>query len=371
MDIKLVSTFNLNSTKQLVKFIEQGLGLEVQTTTDKGNKSLNDMALNDLSKKHKFIDKLIEYRKMYKMFSGFLEPIVDYIDNDERIRGSFHNTVAKTGRLSCSAPNLQQLPKKANSQYRNIFVAPKNKVLIVGDFMGQELRGLAEVTRDKKLIESFSKNYDLHLLTANKLFDLKLKSNEFVEGTQENKNARTKYKKERHIGKNGANFPIIYGSTAWGISKNLKIEEDIAQRYIDGFFELYPGVKFCINRVKSNLIRQKFVVNKTGRRRRFVGYINNKNVRQAFNFLIQGMCADITKAAAVSVKELCDFYNDELKADAKVIMLIHDEIVVEIDKKYAKSFIVGMKKAMEQAYKIVVPLPVEISHGCKYGNLKS
>jgi len=320
-----------------------------------------------LAGQHPFIDLMQEYKKYVKLMTAFIVPVNEFIDFDGRIRPNFHNTVAKTGRLSCSRPNLQQLPRREEESainYRDCFVAPKGKKLIVADFSGQELRMLAEVSKDRRLIDAFKNNYDLHLVTANKLFNLDLGTEALTEGSEKHRESRTQYSEERYKAKNGANFPIIYGSTAWGISRTLGISEEEAQGYIDGFFELYPDVKKKIKETQKIVRSQKWVRNKTGRKRRFEGYVTKRVLRQAFNFLIQGISADHTKAAAVVARELCSY---EPKAEAKVILLVHDELVLEVNEDYAEALVPFLKEKMEQAYKIVVPLPVSIKIGQTYG----
>ena len=368
--LDVYSLFNINSPKQLISLVTNELGLELTEKTKGGAFSMGHAVLKTFKDKHPFISTLLEYREYEKLITAFLNPLFEHIDTDGRVRPSFHNTVAKTGRLSCSNPNVQQLPKRGENDinYRECFIAPEGKIIIVADFSGQELRALAEVTKDKGLIDAFNANQDLHLAVANRVFNLGISESSLVEGSSTYAETRRQFDNERYRAKNGVLFPLIYGSTAWGISRGIGISIEEAQGLIDKFYQMYPAVKHTKERVHKYIRDNHRINNKTGRIRRFPNrFITQKNERQAFNFLIQGLCADAMKASANAVRKMFSVYPE---AEAKLLMLVHDEIVIECDKTCAVEVIEGMKMVMEGAYSICVRLPVEISKGINYGQAK-
>jgi len=181
---------------------------------------------------------------------------------------------------------------------------------------------------------------------------------------------KEKYKKERHIAKNGIVFPLIYGSTAKGISENLNISQAEAQGYIDRFFESFPQVKRLIDNTRRFIIKNGYVVNKSGRRRHFekeYGKYNNSCFRQGFNFLIQGMAADQTKLCCVNIR---NEFKKHPEWDAVILMQVYDEIVVEANEQYEEQIKKVMREKMLNSYKMSVPLEVSIGSGKTYQECK-
>jgi len=364
---KEILTANLNSPKQLTNIITKRLGLEITEKTPGGKLSVGKLSMLKLKGKHEFIDLLDKYKKARKLYDAFVEPFPNHICKDGRVRTSFHNTVAVTGRLSSSNPNLQQLPKSNEPiDIRSCFVAPKGKKLIVTDYSGQELRGLAEVSEDENLIKAFEKGYDLHLRTANNIFNLAIPDSSLVSTHREYTKLKEKYDKERHIGKNGVNFPICYGKTTYGLALDFNISEEEAQKWINGFLNLYPDVRKAMAKTKKQVIYQKEVRHGLGRKRRFID-ITNKAFRQAFNFLIQGLCSDILRIATVRLRQL---FLDNPEWDAKLVLLVHDEVISEVKDQYVEIAAKRIKETMEGAYQMVVDLPVEIGIGQNYSESK-
>ena len=352
---------NFNSNQQLIELIESKLGIEIDEYTDNGNKSLGKATISKFLNKHEFFQVLDKFRRARKLYESFLVPLPGFVDTDGRIRPNFHNTVTVTGRLSCSEPNLEQLPRENDiCNIRELFIASPGHKLVVADYSGQELRVLAEVTQDERLLRAFREDMDLHLMTANAIFNLGIPDEKLKASHPEYPELKAKFKKERHIGKNGVNFPIIYGSTAKGVSYNIGVSEAKAQEYIDKFFALYPGVKAKINKTKRFLNIHGYVVNLSGRRRRFYG-ITEKAYRQAFNFLIQGFSADMVKAAAARIR---------LDENIKIVNLVHDEIVCEVPEHYVAAAQRYITDCMKTAVKMSIPLEVEIGIGDNYGEAK-
>ncbi|KKK90490.1 hypothetical protein LCGC14_2722510, partial [marine sediment metagenome] len=293
-----------------------------------------------------------------------------HLDDDGRVRSSYWNIGTKTGRLSCSKPNMQQNPKLnplLPFDYKEIFEAPKGKKLLSVDYKGQELRILAIISRDPTLLNAFKKGYDLHLMTANYVFNLGIKDDQLAESHKDYKKLRKKYDHERHIGKNGYNFPIIYGTTAYGIAKNTGISEDVAQTGIDRFFNAYPEVRRAIQRC-STFLNENWHVRSLTKRRRRLDPGEKKSHRQAFNFLIQSLAADMIRCACNNMRKVI---NEHPEWGLKIIMIVHDEIVLEINEdmvEKARPFIVDvMENAMP---KLPLKMSVDIGVGQTYSSAK-
>lgn len=358
------SPVNFDSPDQVRKIIEEQLKLKLPYKT-KGGKSgkkkssTGKRSLAKLKGKHKFIDLMLEYNSLSSILATFVQPIYELLDSDGRIRTSFNDCGTKTGRLSSSEPNLQNLPKeidKDTNKIRSLFVAEKGYKLVNKDWSGQELRMLGVISNDPIMIDAFDRNIDLHLLTANRCFTLGLNNGQLIENSLGYEEIKNIFKKERHIGKNGVNFPIIYGSTARGISANNNVTEKEAQRWIDTFFSLYPDVKKAIRETKQELILNHYVSTIFGRRRRFTE-INDKAVRQAFNFKIQSACADFLRMTMIKVREL---HQEHTEWEAKMVLTVHDDFSAEVKEEYAEVCGKAEKEIMENIVKLSVGFPVDL-----------
>lgn len=366
---ELLCDLDFNSSQQMVKIIEK-LGLEIKEKTKpsktypEGQKSVGAATLLNLRGKHPFIEKLHYYRYVRHLYDSFVKKIQFEIQEDGRIRGNFN--IAKSGRLTMSKPNLQQNPNdekygfKSPIKFREIFIPKEGYVYIIADYSGQELRNLGEVTNDTKIIEAFRQGYDLHLLTANFIFSLNLKEEQLKENGKEYIEIVKKFKSERHKAKNGANFPIIYGTTASGISKRMGISYKEAKRWMNEFFKLYPNVKKAIEETKIELENNGYVKTLMGRKRRFPNYENQTDkykaadLRIAFNHKIQGFSADQVKIALSKIAAgIKDF-------DAKIILQVHDEVIVECKKDQAEKIKAIVKNCMENAVSLRIPFKVDI-----------
>jgi len=297
------------------------------------------------------------------LMNGFIEPCPDFIESDGRIRPSFH--LIRSGRLSCSEPNLQQLPnpkrEKLLINYREIFVPESGNVFVKGDYEGQELRVLAEVSKDKTLIDAFNRDIDVHLFFANWNFKLGLTDEQMCTLYLGYVAIREKYESERYKAKNGTNFPVVYGTSPQGISKRMGVTVAEAKSWMQNFFNLFPDVKKAMDDTKQFLIENNYVSTLMGRKRRFPYFASQskyeqaKMLRAAFNHRIQGFSADQKKIAAVNaLKILADY-------QAKIVMDIHDELVFECPKELAEEFTTKLKGIMEQAVCISVKMPVDVS----------
>lgn len=359
--VVISSPINLNSPDQLVKVIQERLKLKLPYTTDKGKPSTGAKSLEKLKGKHPFIDLLSQYKKVNKLLNTFVSPMWNFIDKDGRIRTSFNNCVARTGRLSSSKPNLQNLPKLSKDdlyKIRNLFIAKEGYKLICLDYSGQELRVCAEESQDKSMIDVFIKDKDLHLDIVNKWFNLGIPNEALYKKHKDYENYKTKFKDKRD--KLKISFPILYGATAQGISIRTGVNEEKVQKGIDTFFKLYPKVREKIKQCRKELFERRYVRTLLGRKRR-LNKITPKAIRQAFNFLIQGFCADLLRIAMADLRELC-LINSYW--DAKLVLTVHDSIVIEVKEEFAEICARHFKAIMETCiydfYNMSVKLPVDI-----------
>jgi DNA polymerase-1 len=317
-----------------------------------------------------FIDVLTKYKIVDHLLSSFINKMPGHIEDDGRVRSTYWNTGTKTGRLSARDPNMQQNPKEQKLlpfDFKQIFEAPKGKKLLSVDYSGQELRILAIITRDPTLIQAFKDGCDLHLMTANAIFNLGLEGQQLIDETPEHTIAKEKYGNERHIGKNGINFPVVYGTTAYGVAKNVGVTEAVAQEYIDAFFDSYPEVRKAINRT-STFLTENWHVKSLTRRRRRLDPGEKKSHRQAFNFLIQGLAADMIRCACNNMRRVI---REHPEWGIKMIMIVHDEIVMEINEEWIEKATPIIRDVMENAMpKLPLTMKVEIGVGDSYSDAK-
>jgi DNA polymerase-1 len=365
---EVVSNLNLNSPKQISKKL---LDLELELTEfgDNEDPSTGKRVLESLRGQHPFIQLMLDYRSLSRLYSGFLKGMPDRINPDGRIRPDFNNCVAVTGRLSSSNPNFQNLPrerKDAPASVRALLVAPKGRKFICADFSGQELRVLAQVSQDPTMIAAFKNNQDLHLTTAKMFFGLDIPDECLVTTHPKYDYYKTKYKEERDRSKT-INFGISYGKTPIGFSKDWHISEKEATEVVDGYFKKFPRVQRAIKNCKYFIQQHKYIPNIARRRRRFKK-INARAGRQAFNFLIQGASADMCKAAMVRVRELLSVYPEW---GGKLVLTVHDEVVIEMNEEYVEDAIPYIQTVMEKAFTLKdVELVVDISWGNNYAEAK-
>ena len=344
------SEFNINSPKQLGEVLFKDLGLPVIKKTKTGF-STNASVLEKLRDEHQIIPKIEQYREMYKLRSTYIEGLENSIDDDGRIRSTFKQSIASTGRLSSTEPNLQNLPIRTEEgkKIRKAFKADQGKVLIDADYSQIELRILASLSDDQNMINAFINGVDIHAKTASEVFDRSID-----EVT----------KQERYNAK-AVNFGIIYGISDYGLSQNLNIPRPLAKDYIEGFFEGYPNVKNYMD----NIIKEARELGYTDtlfNRRRYIPEITSRNFnvrsfgeRVALNTPIQGTAADIIKIAMIRTDENLK----KAGLDAKIILQIHDEIILESSLKDKDKAMEVLKDSMQSAAKLKVPLLVEIDTG--------
>jgi DNA polymerase-1 len=344
--------FNINSPKQLQEVLFVKLKLPPVKRTKTGI-STDEEVLEKLAVKHSLPKALLEYRELAKLKSTYCDALPKLINPQTgRLHASFNQTVTATGRLSSSDPNLQNIPIRTDigSRIRRAFVPKeKNSFMVSADYSQIELRILAHLSKDKALMEAFKKSLDIHTHTASLIFGLK--ENE-VSGKQRSE-AKT------------VNFGIVYGMSAYGLSKDLGIEVERAADFINSYFERYPDVKAYVERCIAETRENGFVTTLLNRRR-YIPEINSENVnvrnfaeRTAINTPIQGSAADLIKLAMIEIER------ELLKRSLKTLMIlqVHDELVFEAPKGELDEVKALVTDRMENIMKLSVPIKVNISVG--------
>lgn len=359
-------SINFNSSDQVIPLIEE-LGFPIYEKSKTGKKSWGKQAKKRLEKKHPTIDLIIKLGKIEKLLAGFLKPFETFVQKDGRIRPSFHNTVCVTGRLSCSKPNIEQLPKNNNiANIRNLFVAEPGNALVVADYSGQEVRIMAQESGDINLKNALRKGYDVHLATANEINELNISALGLTDKTEEHKAAKAKYTEQRDDCKCVV-FGTAYGKSAYGFSKDFNCSEKEAQVFIDKFFTQYPGLRRAIEKTREQVYKYGYVTNMSGRKRRFPDFhkLNKwgkeRCYRQAFNFKIQSFGGDILKKAASEIVK---------NPNLMLVNLVHDEAVIETSRDYVEEGIRYIRECMVKALPIFLPWDIDISFGTRYGETK-
>ncbi|MFO3667357.1 DNA polymerase I [Anaerococcus kampingiae] len=344
------SEFNINSTKQLGEVLFKDLDLPVIKKTKTGF-STDQSVLEKLRDKHPIIEKIEKYRETYKLRSTYIEGLENAIDEDGRIRSTFRQNIASTGRLSSQEPNLQNLPIKTDEgrAIRKAFKAAEGNILIDADYSQIELRILASLADDKNMQDAFNHNIDIHTQTASEVFNTPL----------------NKVSKLQRSEAKAVNFGIIYGISDYGLSQNLNIPRKQAKDYIDSYKASYPQIKAYMDNVVK-LAKDQGYIETLFHRRRYIPEISSRNFnvrsfgeRIALNTPIQGTAADIIKIAMINTHQT--LLDEGL--DARIILQIHDEIIIESsleDKDRAKEI---LKKCMEDAAELKVKLVVDIGFG--------
>ncbi|WZL74669.1 DNA polymerase I [Clostridiaceae bacterium 35-E11] len=351
--------FNINSTKQLGAILFDKLGLPAIKKTKTGY-STNIEVLEKLHDKHSIIPKIIEYRQLVKLKSTYIDGLIGVINSTtNKIHSSFNQTVTATGRISSTEPNLQNIPIKLEigREIRKVFV-PENEdyALLDADYSQIELRVLAHISQDQHLIEAFDQGQDIHTATASKVFNVP------IDEVTSLQRSRAK----------AVNFGIVYGISDYGLSENLHITKKEAQKYIDEYFSQYDGVReYMENVVKEG--KEKGFVTTLLKRRRYIPELKSKNFnvrsfgeRTAMNTPIQGSAADIIKIAMIRVyKELRD-----KGLRSKLILQVHDELVVEAHKDEIEIVKEIVRHEMEHAIHLDVLLKVDMNIGNNWYNAK-
>ena len=344
--------FNLGSPKQLQEIFFEKLDYPIVQKTPGGQPSTAENVLQQLSQDYDLPKIILEHRTLSKLKSTYTDKLPLQISKTTgRIHTSFHQAVTTTGRLSSSDPNLQNIPIRTEDgrRIRQAFEAPKGYQIISADYSQIELRVMAHLSKDEGLIRAFKEGEDVHTRTASEVFGVTLKE---VDSDQ------------RRSAK-AINFGLIYGISAFGLGRQLGINRNLAAEYMDIYFSRYPEVRRYMEKIKSDVKKTGFVETLYGRRLHLPDISTGNAIRRqaaeraAINAPVQGTAADIMKKAMLLV-------NGSLKSsgvDAKLILQVHDELVVESRKKDSKRVSEILKTSMSEAAKLLVPLEVEIGSG--------
>ncbi len=347
--------FNLDSPKQLLQILYEKLGLPVLKKTPKGQPSTNEDTLQRLSEEYELPKIILQYRTLAKLKSTYTDSLIN-IENPKtkRIHTSYQQAVTSTGRLSSTEPNLQNIPIKTaeGRRIREAFVPEKGNILISADYSQIELRIMAHLSNDKNLTYAFNNDIDVHSSTAAEVFGVSIE-----DVTQD----------QRRSAK-AINFGLMYGMSAFGLTRQLGIPRVEAQEYLDTYFARYTGVRNYMDNIKVKAKEDKFVETIMGRRL-YLNEINAANglrrqaaERAAINAPLQGSAADIIKKAMLDIDQLL---LNEMQ-EVKMIMQVHDELVFESPKDKADIVMQKMKDTMEKTIKLNIPLIAEAAIGSNW-----
>ena len=349
--------FNVNSTPQLRTVLFERLGLTPQKKTKTGY-STDQATLEKLQGEHPIIDHLVRYREVEKLRSTYGEGLLAEVAADGRIHATFNQTVARTGRLSSDAPNLHNIPVRSEEgrRFREAFVPAAGHELLVADYNQIELRVIAHLAQDPGLIEAFRTGQDIHTTTAARVFD--------VDPTDVTVEQRSKAKM--------VSYGLAYGMEAYGLGQRLNIPTADAQVILDAYFAAFPSVKEFMERTVAEARDRGYTETVFGRRRRIPELSSGqRNVRmagerQAMNAPIQGLAADIFKVALVRL----DRAIDERGLGSRLILQVHDEVLVEVPDGELDDAVDVVTHAMSGAFDLSVPLAVNLSHGSSWAAAK-
>jgi len=338
--------FNLASTKDLREIFFEEMNMPVMKKTPGGQPSTDESVLQDLARDYELPKILLEHRTLAKLKNTYTDSLPEQISpTTGRIHTSYLQAVTTTGRLSSADPNLQNIPIKTEEgrMIRNAFVAPKGQKLLSIDYSQIELRIMAHLSKDKGMIKAFKNGEDIHSATAAEVF-----GNPGEAASEEDRRSAK-----------AINFGLIYGMSAFGLGKALGIPRNMAQEYIDSYFAKYPGVKLYMEQTKE-IAREKGFVETLFGRRLYLPGIHSGRTRQAaeraaINAPMQGTAADIMKIAMINIQDWLEKEN----AKAKMILQVHDEVILEVATKEADSVALKISEIMSQAAQLSVPLEVE------------
>ncbi len=342
--------FNINSPKQLGLILFEKLNLPFAKKTKTGYSTAADV-LDKLVGHHPIINMVLEYRQLAKLKSTYADGLASYIGEDGRIHGQFHQTIAATGRISSTDPNLQNIPirMELGREIRKVFTPEEGFVFLDADYSQIELRVLAHMSGDENLIQAYKQDDDIHRITASKVFHTP-----FDEVTPlQRSNAKA------------VNFGIVYGISSFGLGQDLNVSRKEAEAYIDQYFKTYPKIKEFLDELVEQGKEEGFVTTIFGRRRP-IPELKSSNFMQrsfgeriAMNSPIQGTAADIIKIAMNSV-------NEELKTrnlSSRIVLQVHDELLIEAKNEEIEEVKEILVSQMKNAAQLLVPLEVEFSTG--------
>lgn len=341
--------FNLNSPQQLQRILFDKMGLPVVKKTPKGQPSTSESVLHELADDYELANIILQYRSLNKLKSTYTDRLPQQVTpKTGRVHAYFHQAVAGTGRLSSSEPNLQNIPARTmeGRKIRQAFIAPAGHQIMAADYSQIELRIMAHLSGDTKLIDAFHHNLDVHSATAAQVFGVSLQ-----EVTHDQR------RKAKAI-----NFGLIYGMSAYGLAKQIDVGRVAAQTYIDAYFEQYPGVWDYMEKTRQKARKLGYVETIFGRRLHLPDiHARNRALQQgaeraAINAPMQGSAADIIKKAMIAVGH----WIDQSDIDLQMTMQVHDELIFEVAKADAQQAQYRINELMTQVARLAVPLVVDI-----------
>ncbi len=344
--------FNLSSPKQLQDILFNKMQLPVISKTPTGQPSTSEAVLQELAMTYPLPNIILEHRSLSKLKSTYTDSLPEQVNpKTGRVHTSYNQAVTSTGRLSSTDPNLQNIPIRTEEgrKIRQAFIAPKGYKIVSADYSQIELRIMAHLTGDPGLVSAFQHGLDVHKSTASDIFNVP------IEQVTPEQRRRAK----------AINFGLIYGMSPYGLSRQINVEREEAQHYMETYFHRYPLVKQYMDDTRELARKQGYVETIKGRRL-YMNDINSSNFnvrnaaeRAAINAPMQGTAAEIIKIAMINI----DHWLINKKVDAKMIMQVHDELVFEVAESIVDGFIVDIKHLMESAVKLHVPLEVSFGTG--------
>jgi DNA polymerase-1 len=342
----------MDSPKQLQQILFEKLQIPVTRKTPTGQPSTAEDVLEELAVSYPLPRLILEYRALAKLKSTYTDKLPELVDpRTGRIHTSYHQAVAQTGRLSSADPNLQNIPirRPEGRRIRQAFIAPPGYVLMAADYSQIELRIMAHLSGDEGLLSAFAEDRDVHVATAAEVFSVPLDS----VTPDQRRTAKT------------INFGLIYGMSPFGLARQLGIDRGSAQRYVERYFARYPGVKRFMDETRHSAREAGYVETVYGRRlylpdiRSGAAALRQYAERSAINAPMQGTAADIIKRAMIAVDAWCQRED----TPARLIMQVHDELVLEVRADAAESVAAAIQQRMIGAGELRVPLRVDIGVG--------
>ena len=346
------SEFNLSSPKQLQEILFDQMGLPVLKKTPKGQPSTAEGVLQELAHDFPIVQTILEHRTIAKLKNTYTDKLPLLINKEtQRVHTSYHQAVTSTGRLSSSDPNLQNIPIRSaeGRQIRQAFIAPEGWKILAADYSQIELRIMAHISQDRGLLDAFDQGLDIHQATAAEIFDTELEV----------------ISKEQRRSAKAINFGLMYGMSAFGLSRQLRIPRRNAEQYIELYFARYPRVKDYMQSTVHQARKSGFVETVFGRRL-YLPDIDTKHYqrrqyaeRSAINAPMQGTAADIIKKAMIDLQDQLENHAKE----AKMVMQVHDELVLEVRENAVQKITALVSQVMSQAANLEVALKVDVGVG--------
>ncbi len=360
---KVGYTFNLNSTQQLSKVLFDTLSLTPPDSSNKtksGNYSTAASVLEEMRDQHVVVELLLEYRELSKLVSTYLDALPKQINpRTGRVHTSFNQTGSVTGRLASSNPNLQNIPTRTplGHRVRKGFVASAGNVLLSVDYSQIELRIVAHMANDQAMLDAFRARQDIHATTASAIYNVPLES----------------VTKDQRRHAKAINFGLIYGMSAFGLTRNTNLTLAEAENFVKAYFQKFPGVKAYLDGIRKSAAEIGYVETLLGRKRYFPqlkspvnAQVRSRAEREAINAPIQGTAADILKIAMIHLPNAIE----KARLHAKMLVQVHDELLLECPEDELKETIRVVRKVMENAFELTIPLETDVAWGKNWGDLK-